>query len=133
MKSWIFLSVVLCALILGSVSFNTTSASGPQKQKAVVTFTTPVTVQGVALQGKFLFVHDDAAMARGDSCTFIYRGQVEAADKLVASFHCIPVFRAKANHFVFRSAETAPGVVELREYQFDGDTEAHAVPTMTVK
>lgn len=133
MKSLIFLSVVLCALILGSVSFNSSAASVSQKQKAVVTFNTPVTVQGVVLQGKFLFVHDDAAMARGESCTFIYRGQVEVADKLVASFHCIPVFRAKANHFVFRSVETASGIAELREYQFDGDTEAHAVPTMTVK
>ena len=133
MKSLVFFSVVLCALILGSVSFNSTAASGPRKQKVVVTFNTPVTVQGVALQGKFLFVHDDAAMARGESCTFIYRGQAEVADKLVASFHCIPVYRAKANHFVFRSVETAAGTVELREYQFDGDTEAHAVPTMTVK
>jgi hypothetical protein len=133
MKSLIILSAVFCALILGTVSFNSTAAAGAQKQKAVVNFDSPVTLQGVVLQGKFLFVHDDAAMSRGESCSFVYRGEVEAADKLVVSFHCIPVQRAKAHSFITRTAETAPGTFDLREYQFSGDTEAHGVPTMTVR
>jgi len=133
MKSLIILSAVFCALILGTMSFNSTAAAGSKKQKAVVTFDRPVTVQGIVLQGKFLFVHDDAAMSRGESCSFVYRGEAEIADRLVASFHCIPVQRAKANHFIVRSVETASGPAELREYQFNGDTEAHAVPTMTVR
>jgi hypothetical protein len=133
MKSLIILSVVLCALILGSVSFNSTAAAGAKKQRAVVNFDAPVMLQGVVLQGKFLFIHDDAAMSRGESCTFVYRGEAEVANKLVASFHCIPVQRAKAKHFVTRSVQTASGAVELREYQFDGDTEAHGVPPLTVR
>jgi hypothetical protein len=129
MKSLIAISVVLCTLILGSVAFTSTAAPGLQKQRAVVQFDTPVTLQGVVLQGKYLFVHDDAAMSRGESCTFVYRGEAEVASKLVVSFHCIPVQRAKVNSFTTRSVETAPGIVELREFQFNGDTEAHGVPT----
>jgi hypothetical protein len=129
MKSLIILSAVLCALIFGSVSFNSSAAAGSKKQKAVVNFDAPVMLQGVVLQGKYLFVHDDAAMSRGESCSFVYRGEAEIASKLVVSFHCIPVQRAKANHFVMRSVQTASGTLELREFQFDGDTEAHGVPT----
>ena len=131
MKSLIILSLLFCALLAGSFAFNSSAAAGAQKQKAFFNFDRPVMLQGVALQGRFLFVHDDAAMSRGESCSFVYRGEAEDRDKLVASFHCIPVFRPKANHFMVRSVETAPGIVELREYQFKGDTEAHAVPTMT--
>ena len=128
MKTLVFFSVVLCALILGSVSWTSTAATDVGKRKAVVEFTSPVTVQGVALKGKYLFVHDDAAMNRGDACTYIYKGEAEARNKLVASFHCIHVERAKANSFIVRSRETAPGIVEILEFQFPGETAAHAVP-----
>ena len=128
MKTLVFVSVVVCTLILGSVSWKSTAASDLQKRRAVTEFATPVSVQGVVLRGKYLFVHDDAAMNRGDACTFIYQGEVEARDKLVASFHCIHVERAKAKNFVLRSRETTPGVVELVEFQFGGDTAGHAVP-----
>ena len=128
MKTFVFVSVLLCTLILGSVSWKTTAATGVQKQKAVTEFATPVIVQGVVLKGTDLFVHDDAAMNRGDACTYIYRGKAEVADKLVASFHCTHVERAKANSFTVRTLETTPGTVELREFQFSGETTAHAVP-----
>jgi hypothetical protein len=92
-------------------------------------FDSPVKLQGVVLQGKYLFVHDDAAMKRGEACTRVYKGEAEVADKLVASFHCIPVARTKVTHFTVRSLETSPGIVEMREFQFSGETEGHAVPT----
>lgn len=134
MKRLFIISVVLCTLILGGVSFTSTAANTSQKHKAVTRFDTPVTLQGVVLKGEYLFVHDDAAMNRGETCTFVYRGQAEISSRLVASFHCIPVMRSKANHFVVRSVEVAPGLVEVREYQFEGDTEGHAVPVVaTVK
>jgi hypothetical protein len=128
MKTLVFVSVVLCTLLFGSLSWTSTAATDVHKHKAVAQFDNRVTVQGVALKGQYLFVHDDAAMNRGDACTFIYKGKVEVADKLVASFHCTHVERAKASRFTVRTLETTPGTVELREFQFSGETTAHAVP-----
>jgi hypothetical protein len=128
MKTFIFVSVLLCALILGSVSWQSTAASDVQKRRAVAEFPGPVTVQGVVLKGKYLFVHDDAAMNRGEACTYIYKGTAEVSDKLVASFHCIHIERAKAKNFIWRTRETAPGIVELLDFQFSGETAAHGVP-----
>ena len=128
MRLFIFASVVLCTLILGSVSWKSTAATDVQKRRAVTEFTNPVTVQGVVLKGKYLFVHDDAAMKRGDACTYIYRGDAEVRDHLVVSFHCIHVERAQAKNFILRSRETAPGLVELIEFQFSGETAGHGVP-----
>jgi len=78
--------------------------------------------------GEYLFVHDDAAMNRGESCTYIYRGNAPRADKLVVSFHCTPAQRTKAERFTVRSVEAVPGTIVLREFQFKGDNEAHLVP-----
>lgn len=128
MKTLVFLSAVLCALILGSVSWTTTAATDDQKRTAVTEFANPVTVQGVVLKGKYLFVHDNAAMNRGEACTYIYKGDAELRDKLVASFHCVHVERTKAKNFITRTRETAPGIVELLEFQFSGETAGHGVP-----
>ena len=129
MKTLVFFSVVLCALIFGSVSWKSSAASDAQKQRALAEFPKPVTVQGVVLKGQYLFVHDDAAMRRGEACTYIYKGTAEVRDNLVTSFHCIHVERAKAKNFIWRSRETASGIPELMEFQFRGETAAHAVPT----
>ena len=128
MKTLVFGSVVFCALIFGSVSWNSTAATDVQKRRAVTEFTSPVTVHGVVLKGKYLFVHDDAAMKRGEACTYIYKGKTEARNHLVASFHCIHIERAMVKNFILRSRETAPGIVELLEFQFPGETAAHRVP-----
>ena len=127
MKTLVFISVVLCILILGSVSWKSAAATNVQKRKAVTEFANPVTVQGVVLKGKYLFVHDDAAMNRGEACTYIYKGAAEVRDNLVVSFHCIHVERKMAKNFILRSRETAAGT-ELLEFQFDGETGAHGVP-----
>jgi hypothetical protein len=128
MKTLVFFSVVVCALIFGSVSWKSAAATNVLKQKAVTHFDSPVDVQGVVLKGTYLFVHDDAAMNRGEACTYIYEGEAEARDKLVASFHCIHVERARARNFIWRAREAAPGILELTEFQFSGDTAAHGVP-----
>ena len=130
MKTLIFVSVLLCTLIFGSMSPKSTAASDVQKRKAVAEFPKPVTVLGVVLKGKYLFVHDDAAMARGDACTYIYKGEAEARNKLVVSFHCIHVERAATKHFIWRTRETVPGIVELEEFQFSGETAGHGVPLL---
>lgn len=128
MKTLVLFSVVLCALIFGSVSWKSAAASDVQKRRAVAEFPNPVTVQGIVLKGKYLFVHDDAAMKRGEACTYIYKGEAAVRDNLVTSFHCIHVERTKANNFIWRSREIAPGLVELLEFQFNGETAAHRVP-----
>lgn len=129
MKSVAFFAVVLCALIIGSVSWETKAADTARKQSAVTNFDRAVVLHGVTLKGKYLFVHDDAAMQRGEACTYVYEGNAPIPEKLVLSFHCIPVQRMKAKNFILRSVETSPGLIELQEFQFAGDTEAHAVPT----
>jgi hypothetical protein len=129
MKSVAFFVVVLCALIIGSVSWETKASNTARKQSAVTNFDRAVVLHGVTLKGEYLFVHDDAAMQRGEACTYVYEGNAPLPEKLVVSFHCVPVQRAKAKHFTVRSVETSPGITELQEFQFGGDTEGHAVPT----
>ena len=129
MKSIAFFVLVLCALIIGSVSSDIMATNTARKQSAVTTFDRAVILHGVTLKGQYLFVHDDAAMQRGEACTYVYEGNAPIAKKLVVSFHCAPVQRVKAKHFLVRSIETSPGVMELQEFQFAGDSEGHAVPT----
>ena len=129
MKSVTFFVVVLCALIIGSGSWQTKAADTARKQSAVTNFDRAVILHGITLKGEYLFVHDDAAMQRGEACTYVYEGNAPVARKLVVSFHCVPVQRVKAKHFIVRSIETSPGITELQEFQFAGDTEAHAVLT----
>jgi|SRR6185503_3406617 len=128
MKKLFFIFVTLGALVLASFALEA-NASSVKKQRATMRFDKATTVHGVVLTpGQYLFVHDDAAMARGDACTLIYKGDTATANKLVVSFHCTPTERTKATHFVTRSTEKPGGVVELLEFQFKGDTEAHLIP-----
>src|SRR5437016_9578473 len=129
MKRLLLFAALLCAvtLAIGS-SFVSNASKAGQKQKASMTFTEPVRLQGVVLKGEYLFVHDDAAMMRGEACTFVYKGDADIASKLVVSFHCTPLQRQKVDSFVVRTEQVSPGVNELREFQFSGETEAHGVP-----
>ena len=126
MKNLIFFLLVMSALAIGSASWGANAASG--KHKATFVFTEPVVLQGVVLEGEYLFVHNDEAMKRGEACTFVYKGNADVASKLVVSFHCIPTQREKTSHFLVRTVKTAAGAIELREFQFSGDTESHVVP-----
>ena len=130
MKTLLLFVALVCAVVLASAPSAGTQNLGGRKQRATMQFSKPVVLQGVTLKGEYLFVHDDAAMTRGEACTRVYKGVVEDPDKLVVSFHCVPIERAKAGYFIVRTNEVVPGVVELTEYQFKGDTEAHAVPTL---
>lgn len=128
MKSLVLFFVMLCAFVFsaGFSSASKTMNSG-QKERAITQFNTPVMIQGVVLKGRYLFVHDDAAMKRGESCTSIYKGDAELPEDLVISFNCVPMDRSKVSHFTVRTVETSAGT-ELREFQFRGETEAHLVP-----
>ena len=127
MKSLFLLFALLFAVALSSSSAIVSKASNG-KQKAVAQFNEPVRLQGVLLKGEYLFVHDDAAMMRGEACTFVYKGDADIASKLVVSFHCTPLQRQKVDSFVVRTEQVLAGVNELREFQFSGETEAHGVP-----
>ena len=93
-----------------------------------MTFNQPVKLMGFTLQGEYLFVHDDAAMARGEACTFVYKGVAATPSKLVVSFHCTPAPRTKVANFTVRTLLISPGLSELKEFQFGGSTESHLVP-----
>lgn len=130
MKSLLLFVALLFAVTLSSSSsVASKSQMKMKKQRAVMNFTTPVKLQGVTLKGEYLFVHDDAAMARGEACTFVYKGTVETSSKLVASFRCTPAERTKAGSFTVRTSQITPGISQLTEFQFEGETEAHLVPT----
>ena len=49
-------------------------------------------------------------------------------DKLVVSFHCLPVERSKPDQIVLTYGMLSPDLFELREIQFAGSTEGHRVP-----
>jgi hypothetical protein len=128
MKSLLLFVTLVCAVVLTSTSFAIDKSPAARKQRATAQFNQPVVVQGVTLKGEYLFVHDDAAMERGEACTRIYKGSAETASNLVVEFHCVPMQRARTNYFIVRTNQRSDGVIELNEYQFKGDTEAHGTP-----
>ena len=132
MKTTLLFLATLLMLILCSSAVTTATpvTNTMKKERATAKFNQPMKLLGVELKGEYLFVHDDTAMARGESCTLVYKGTVESPDKLVLSFHCIPQSRTKAKHFVVRSKEALDGVNEIKEIQLAGSTEAHMVSTL---
>lgn len=127
MKSLVLMAALLFAVTLSGSSLVASKAAPAGKKQAMMKFTEPVRLMGVILKGDYLFVHDDAAMARGEACTFVYKGSAPVASKLVVSFHCVPADRSKVANFTVRMTEVS-GFQELTEYQFGGETEAHTVP-----
>lgn len=122
------------ALIVGAQALRVYAAP-PGKDMSVVDLPDKTRVMKTVLQGKYIFVHDDEKMAKGDACFYIYEYSADAAgqpearpDKLVVSFHCQPVEREKATHIVLTYGMVTPELFELREIQFTGSTEGHRVP-----
>jgi hypothetical protein len=131
MKSFLLFIALVCAVAFSSgsaPSVSNAAANAATKESAVIKFDRPVKLMGVTLKGNYLFVHDDQAMARGEACTFVYRGEAENPRNLVVSFHCTPAERGKVANFTVRTLLTSPEQYELREFQFAGSTEAHLVP-----
>jgi hypothetical protein len=130
MKNFLLFIALLFVVSLSShPAPSVTKAANPAvKEKATVKFDSQVTLMDIPLKGEYLFVHDDAAMVRGEACTYVYKGVNEIPENLVISFHCTPVARAKSESFTVRTLQVAPGQYELREFQFGGSTEGHLVP-----
>ncbi len=116
--------IVAAFLIAGTAALR---ADGKQVEKATVQFNEQVKLLNVILKGEYLFVHDTYKMAKGEPCTYVYQN-----DKLVVSFHCEHVERAKADQFtVILSSNLVNGMPELLEFRFAGSTDGHRVPQST--
>ncbi len=130
MRTFLLFIAILLVVTLGSTSAPSpaNAAKAANKETAVTKFDYPVSLMNVPLKGEYLFVHDDAAMARGDACTLVYKGLKETPENLVISFHCMPIARKRVETFTVRTTLVAPGQYELKEFQFAGSTEGHLVP-----
>lgn len=128
MKTILLVAALLSIAILSNSSIPPTTSAASVKEKAVARFDGNVTLMDIPLKGEYLFVHDDAAMARGEACTYVYKGAQEKPENLIVYFHCTPRIRAIAEHFIVRSLEVAPRHFEVREFQFAGSPEGHLVP-----
>src|SRR4030095_6716369 len=125
MKRLLIATSMLAALMISIGAFAVhTKAEGKKTERATIEFTQTVKLLNVVLKGEYLVVHDEALMAKGEACTYVY----DAAGKLVVSFHCTPVERPKSDRFRVVTRRLDPsGLSEIVEIQFAGSTEAHQV------
>jgi hypothetical protein len=101
-----------------------TRAEAKKTERATIEFTQTVKLLNVVLKGEYLIVHDEALMAKGEACTYVY----DRSGNLVVSFHCTPVERPKSDRFRVVTRRLDPsGLSEVTEIQFAGSTEAHQV------
>jgi len=135
--------LILCACTVMMVIGRWSQAqSHTGKETAVVEFTDKTKVMGAVLYGKYFVVHDEARMAKGEPCLFIYRynegeplDQIEGqSGRLIVSFRCRHVDRSAAREPVLTLGMTSgadPSVLfELREIQLPGSTVGHQVPSL---
>lgn len=139
MKRFLQLSLIFgaIAMIAGAQTLRANAAPPSKEGKdiAVVDLPDKTRVVKTVIQGKYIFVHDEEKMAKGEDCFYIYEyaadqaGQpITSPEKLVTSFHCKPVQREKARDIVLTYGMVSPELFELREIQFAGSTEGHRVP-----
>jgi hypothetical protein len=127
----ILLTAVGFLALAGGPSLPKASGSAPSNsERATVNFDTPTKLMNVVLKGEYVFIHDQDRMEAGEDCTYVYESHGGAPVKLVLSFHCHPVARAKVSRFTIRSIQMSadPLLYEIQEFQFGGSKEAHQVP-----
>ena len=125
MKRLLIATTMLGALMITIGAFAVhTRAEAKKTERATIEFTQTVKLLNVVLKGEYLIVHDEALMAKGEACTYVY----DRSGNLVVSFHCTPVERPKSDRFriVTRRLDSS-GLSEVTEIQFAGSTEAHQV------
>ncbi|MBI3650995.1 MAG: hypothetical protein HY231_08075 [Acidobacteria bacterium] len=122
--------VLVCSALTISMAFAPLGAAQTQgKEIAIVEITDKVELQGKVLQGSYIFEHDDARMAKGEACMYVYLNNKGKAGELVTSFHCTPIVREVSKVVVINVAMTAdPYVWKMKEIQFAGSTKGHLVP-----
>jgi hypothetical protein len=133
--------LLLMTLIVGATAMivsalaSFAAAAPPGKDTEVANIPDKTKLLKATLQGKYIFVHDEDKMAQGEPCLYVYeysedqKGQPEIRlEKLVVSFHCQPIQRAKATQIVLTYGMLSADLFELREIQFPRSTEGHRVP-----
>ena len=122
--------LLLVGTLVAGPFAETSDGLASQRQWAVANFKHPTIVGAEILMGPYLVVHDEARVAQGEPCTWIYKieRQVGPPEEVV-SFHCLPRKRPVVETFTMATAwDDAIGMYKLTEYQFAGDTEGHEVP-----
>jgi hypothetical protein len=125
MKRLLIATSMLATLMITIGAFAVhTKAEAKKTERATIEFTQTVKLLSVVLKGEYFIVHDEALMAKGEACTYVY----DRSGKLVVSFHCSPVERPKSDRFRVVTRRLDPsGLSEISEIQFAGSTEAHQV------
>ena len=107
----------------------------PAKTIAVTEIQERTRLLRAELMGKYIFVHDDSKMSKGEPCLYVYRYEQDAEgnpqikpENLVVSFHCQRVERPAVTQLVMTYGVANDGSSELREIQFAGTSEGHRVP-----
>jgi hypothetical protein len=102
----------------------------PSREFAKVMFYKAVKVGDRVLMGPYVIEHDNARMAHGKPCTYIYK----AADLQlpVVAFRCRHLHRAangnRATVTLRRGPDASGQIFELVEYQFARSADGHGVP-----
>ena len=139
MRNFLVIGLILIAIGVIAIwflaSFALAAPADSDMAVAVVDIPDKTKLVKSELLGKYIFIHDDAKMARGEACLYVYRYRVDPNGKpeakpenLVVSFHCEPIERPKANETVLTYGVTDIGSLELREIQFTGSSKGHRVP-----
>ena len=126
-------AMVLACMALAGLAV----AQTPKKEMAVVDLPDRTKMMKEILQGKYIFVHDEERMAKGEPCFYIYKYAQDAAGKpevkpenLVLSFMCKHQERAKAPQIVLTYTMVAgeADLFEIKDVQFAGSTAVHRLP-----
>jgi hypothetical protein len=129
MKSRIFVGALAVFAVFAISGLASSGDAGPSRRWAIVTFTDPVQLGDQYLMGSYLFVHDDAKMAKGEACTSIYKfDRARGPQEQVLAFHCVPAKRELCATTKLTIQDRGLAIPKLVEYQFAGDIEGHGVP-----
>jgi hypothetical protein len=129
MKCRIFVGALAVIALFAISGLASSGDAGPSRRWAIVTFADPVRLGDQVLMGSYLFVHDDAKMAKGEACTEIYKfDRVRGPRERIRSFHCVPEKREICATTKLTVQDRGLDVPTLMEYQFAGDVEGHGVP-----
>ena len=132
MKKIMFAILITTAVVTGlAMAQHHKTALVPRNESAAVEFPQTVLLNSVFLRGDYLVIHDEARMARGENCTYIYEYTNKVQGRLVTSFHCTPVERERVAAFTIVVApidQGPPGIRRVIAIQFAGSNEAHQLP-----
>ena len=131
MRARLLLGSLLVVVLFSAGSMASNGSHASPRQWSVVNFIEPVIIRNHVLMGRYLVVHDDARMEKGEPCTSIYKfDAAKGPQQLEVEFVCQPQQRTVCERTTFTSRrDPLLGVNRIVEYQFGGDAEVHGVPS----